>query len=109
MPEAKRGSDPELPRYIAAIKHWAASKRRVRAVHLFGSRVSGSYHPDSDLDICVLAWPGDWEFDGAEWHEELAAALPDVTVHLVENQGSTSDLVRRNGHKFLLAYESMAT
>lgn len=107
MSKPHHSPDPDLPRYIAAIRRWAEAKRRVRTVHIFGSRAIGGYTPKSDLDICVLAWPGDWEFDGLDWRKELADALPSVEVPVVENQGPDSDLVRRHGHEFTLAYADM--
>ena len=67
---------------------WASKERWIAAVYMFGSRVKGTAHEDSDLDIAVrlnLSDEGEalgW-FMGEEkrWEQELNSLVP-YKVHL---------------------------
>jgi predicted nucleotidyltransferase len=69
----------ELEPEIKAINKWASSNPLVKRVHIFGSRASGKYHDDSDLDVAIeiVARKGDtnsfttWISDSKRWVGEL--------------------------------------
>ena len=44
----------DLEQAIEIIREWAATKRCVAAVYVFGSRVHGTHRPDSDLEHFVI-------------------------------------------------------
>ena len=72
-----------LDQAISQIQNWAANKRWVRSVHLFGSRVHGTARDDSDIDIAVelTVDEGDeafgiWLDECEQWRTELQQFLP---------------------------------
>lgn len=75
------GQVPQL--WIDIIGTWAACNKNVLKVYLFGSRVKGNDHIDSDLDIAVVVADstsntalGRWFALADSWAEELQANLP---------------------------------
>lgn len=81
-----------LPKELQAaadiLGRWAVTQRHVLTVYLYGSRVSGSHRPDSDLDVAVglrRDEEGDalatFMFEKACWTKQLNERLP-FDVHL---------------------------
>lgn len=87
-----------------ALHKWAESKPLVARAWVFGSRVRGTAHPDSDLDIAIeldmQARAGmdetgglvTWAFETNEWESELAAALP-FKIDLQQYRGSDTPTI----------------
>ena len=73
--------------WVRSLIAWSRQNSRVQSAYVFGSRVKGTQHPNSDLDfaVCLSDWPESafttWMFEAASWREQLAKLLP-VTVHL---------------------------
>lgn len=67
-----------------AVAKWAKSEALVRKAYLFGSRVKGAYHPNSDLDVAIelLALPGEedpsitWQREGQRLKASIAGVVP---------------------------------
>jgi predicted nucleotidyltransferase len=79
-----------LDELALAVEGWAESEPLVRKVYLFGSRVRGTYRPDSDLDVAIelLTLP-DEDDPGTTWQREakrlrasIAGAAP-VAIDLL--------------------------
>jgi predicted nucleotidyltransferase len=90
----------EAPRIC---RDWAASKREITRLILFGSRVKGVHRPDSDLDIMPVTHAGDFIPNKAQWTDELTELLG-VTVHLVEYQAGNRSLVAGVKSEGVIAY-----
>ena len=83
--------DLPLPEHLSevaeTIRAWAASKRLIRSVRLFGSRVRSQHRPDSDLDIAIAVDGTSGEalatlmFEGAAWAAELQPRIG-MTPHI---------------------------
>lgn len=80
-----RGIEPD---WLDRVRVWAAREPLILEVHFFGSRVKGTHHDNSDLDIAVLVdGPTEGEalanaiFEAKRWEQALAALLP-VTIDL---------------------------
>jgi len=66
------------------IFQWALKKPQIAKVQFFGSRVKGTHHKDSDLDIAItlinnLGESGGlstWIFNSEEWAAELGVIIP---------------------------------
>ena len=65
------------------IREWAATKRDIAAVYIFGSRVRGGARADSDFDIAIeFINPdadgafADFIFESETWRQELQRLLP---------------------------------
>lgn len=72
-----------LHQAASIVSIWAASKFQVRSVRFFGSRTSGKYHADSDIDVAVTLRYDDpdtalayWFELKDQWHDELSSLLP---------------------------------
>lgn len=79
MMKAMKKRIPLEPEQIAIIKAWAKTKKRVRAVRLFGSRAKGTNRPDSDIDLAVTVSEDRhytratiWYFDKEPWSDALS-------------------------------------
>ena len=73
----------DLEQAFEIIRGWAATKQFVAAIHVFGSRVSGTHRPDSDLDVAIGLTVTDegealdvWMAENGNWQTELGALLP---------------------------------
>lgn len=94
----------ELSQAGEVLQKWAISKPLVARVWLFGSRVSGTQRPDSDLDIAIeldmSARRGmdetggmvTWMFETSEWESELSALLP-FKIHLQQLRGTDTPVI----------------
>ena len=74
--------------WIESIITWAERIPEIKAVYLYGSRVTGSPRDDSDLDIAVVMADGDEGQRLADlfceakvWRKQLQKLIP-VKVHL---------------------------
>lgn len=74
--------------WVDKIATWAASEPLIEAAYLFGSRVKGTHHVDSDLDVAVIVAGfddgerlGNSIFEKPRWILELQSQLP-VKLHL---------------------------
>jgi predicted nucleotidyltransferase len=84
-----------LSEYVTTVREWARNQSLVRRAWIFGSRVRGTEHAGSDLDVAieVIPMPGD-ENAGATWigeADELEQSLQhriDVPLDL-ERHGGT--------------------
>lgn len=70
------------PEHIHAIRTWAKSKERVRAIRLFGSRAKGTNGPESDIDLAMTVSENRhytrstiWMFDAPEWSSVLSGLV----------------------------------
>jgi predicted nucleotidyltransferase len=77
-----------LASWLSDLARWAADRPEVEELYVYGSRVTGSAQPGSDLDVAVRLreWEGEapfilWMFRGENWAAELQALLP-IPVHL---------------------------
>ena len=81
--------DTRLLELIPLIAHWAYSKQAIRRLWFYGSRVRGTQHPDSDLDVAIeidhISTEAEtqlhWMDEKAQWLAELQALSP-FKVHL---------------------------
>lgn len=103
-----------IPHWSEAIRTWAGATVLVEAVWAFGSRVTGGYRPDSDLDLALIVAGDDgWERTGnaiclaPKWEEELQAILPvPLDLHFMEPDNRiVTPAVRAHG---VLIYSSPA-
>ena len=73
--------------WVKKLIAWSRENSRVQSAYLYGSRVKGAHHPDSDLDFAVCLSEGPesgittWVYEAASWRKQLAELLP-VSVHL---------------------------
>jgi predicted nucleotidyltransferase len=84
-------------------RDWAASKREITRLILFGSRVRGEHRPESDLDIMLVTHAGDFIFNKKQWTDQLTRLL-EVPVHLVEYEADNADLLRSVRSEGIVAY-----
>lgn len=88
MTNAVKKHIPLEPDQIAAIKAWAKTKKRVRAVRLFGSRAKRTNRPESDIDLAVTVKP--------DRHASLATIythyVPQWSEHLTKEIGPKVDI-----------------
>lgn len=68
--------------HIEAIRAWAKTQDRVRAIRLFGSRAKGTNRPDSDIDLAVsvnedlrYTRATIWMFNAPEWGKHLSGLI----------------------------------
>lgn len=70
---------------LDSVSEWARSHPRMRRVWFFGSRVKGTHHPGSDIDVAIeidRISDGDPERDAfwidtvPIWRKELGSRLP---------------------------------
>lgn len=93
----------------ALVRAWALRQRLVDSVDFFGSRVRGTCHAGSDLDIaitfiysevdtCLAYW-----FENSDlWQRELQSLLPwtvDLQFHHPEAPGIVSSGVAQSSHR----------
>jgi predicted nucleotidyltransferase len=69
--------------WLAAIRTWGATRPRIEAIYLFGSRAKHKHRPDSDIDLALLFTPnrndteaGYWMCENEAIQSELAVLLP---------------------------------
>ncbi len=81
---------PTLEQIESALRRWAELHPLIREIHIFGSRVKGTAHPESDLDLAIHAdqRPGDSgattvHFEQEDWQAELSHLL-DIPVDVEE-------------------------
>jgi len=74
-----------LPQEAAhLVAEWASKKPQIQKVQFFGSRVKGTYHEKSDLDVAITIVTNldecggfsIWCRYGEKWVEELKAMIP---------------------------------
>jgi predicted nucleotidyltransferase len=98
----------DLKTWSSVLAVWANDKPKIAEVWLFGSRVRGDHHDESDLDIAlVMAGEGqdvrynDWFWAADDWKEELKLLLPvPIDLQLGDEDISTSIVgpaIRREG------------
>ncbi len=64
--------------WLAAIRAWAATRPRIEAIYLFGSRAKHTPRPDSDVDLALLLTLNTSDTDVGYWiceHEKIQAEL----------------------------------
>jgi uncharacterized protein len=71
-----------------SLKSWAAGQPTIRRLWVYGSRLKGTYLPESDLDVCVKvdrleseAQKEEFQVRLREWQEQLSATIG-VPVHI---------------------------
>ena len=80
----------DLPTLTETVATWADQNPHVAQAYLFGSRVRGDHHPNSDLDVCALPPSGGisteclqwWRLDPEVRFESLRLALLPVQLHI---------------------------
>ena len=66
------------------VSEWASEKPQIQKIQFFGSRVKGTHHEKSDLDIAITLAPNldesgglsTWFQYGDDWGEELNVLIP---------------------------------
>lgn len=71
----------ELITLARILADWVAPAPSLK-VYLYGSRVRGDYHPDSDVDVVIDIWNGSTPEDGAWWHANNANNFAAVNILL---------------------------
>lgn len=74
---------PDVTRIADLVRPVLGGDGRVRFGWLFGSRVTGSARPDSDVDLAVSVDPRGTLLDDAALHDRLAGALAPLDVDLL--------------------------
>lgn len=81
--DSQQSHASSIEQAISIVASWAQQERIVERVYFFGSRVRGSYQPNSDLDIAVkLTYPdvdtalAYWSFEVDAWMSRLSTILP---------------------------------
>jgi predicted nucleotidyltransferase len=99
--------NPDLLALARILADWIEPAPNLPAVYLYGSRVRGDHHPNSDVDVRVL--PNEWrdlqEVDVEWWTNEnatdfaaLRARLPGP-LHLPLDPWNAADAAIREGRK----------
>ena len=93
----------------ALVRAWALRQRLVDSVDFFGSRVRGTSHAGSDIDIAVTLVYSDVDTSLAYWFEnidlwqqELQSLLPwkvDLQFHHPEAPGVVARGVAQSSHR----------
>lgn len=74
-----------LDAILEPVSHWAKSRTDIRGVALVGSHARGQAHPDSDIDLLLLAenphcfrdpaWLAGLDWPSARWSDEEYGAV----------------------------------
>lgn len=79
MPTSKATTMEQI---VASLREWATGKRLISHVYIFGSRVKGTFKPDSDIDIAIKIQFEDadtafahWVASSNIWQTELSAII----------------------------------
>ena len=62
--------DSQLAQLVPQIKEWAQRQPQLRSLWVYGSRLKGTAHPNSDLDVCVLIDRLETEVEQAQFQEQ---------------------------------------
>jgi uncharacterized protein len=95
----------EIQQIQDAIAAWAGQKPLIKRIFIFGSRVRGDHHNDSDLDVAIELDPAEyqcsdesgglatWMFETDEWKGEIQALIP-YEIHLHQFSGDQTPTIR---------------
>lgn len=108
--------DAGLDALRGALAEWALRQPRLRRLWIYGSRVKGTYHPGSDLDVAFeidrLPDPGAIdefrELTLPRWRSELTR-LTGLPVHLEPSVGDATNVTRYVSDSGMLVYERRET
>jgi predicted nucleotidyltransferase len=93
--------------WLAALTQWAGNNDNILALWVFGSRVKGMSHPQSDIDIALELMPPTGKHNWAlaayveffdEWKGQLAAAVAwKVSLIAIGADSDLDEEVRKTG------------
>ncbi len=86
---------PVLSGVAAVLAHWGALTPTISAIYLFGSRIRGSHHNESDLDVAIAlsgsasAPLAEFIAQKATWTGQLTRLLRmPIDLQLADEEGS---------------------
>lgn len=92
----------ELTQIAEIVATWAAQKPLIKRIYLFGSRVRGTYHVTSDIDVAIELDQSEcrdecqgmatWICETKGWKLELEAVVPHQ-VQLVRYAGQDTPVI----------------
>ena len=78
--------DPQVDLILQVVLSWATAQPKIRAVALVGSRARGTAHPDSDIDLMLLATdPNSFRADNT-WVAEINWHAIGIRPHLWQDE-----------------------
>ncbi|PLV12579.1 hypothetical protein CXG53_25205 [Pseudomonas guariconensis] len=101
-----------------AVANWASTEPLIQKVYLFGSRVRGDHHPDSDLDVAVeiFTLQGDsdpfttWTCEAQRLKSSIASIVPvPIDLEWYGGEVETPRLHQALAHSSVVVYEIKST